>query len=42
MRSYKKDYPSSKMKKIQHKVADLKKDLRSKGVLGMGDKKELQ
>ena len=30
------------MKRTQRKVVDLKKDLQAKGVLGMGDKKELQ
>jgi hypothetical protein len=37
-----KDPPSGKMKRTQQKVLNLKKDLQSKGVLGMGDKKELQ
>jgi hypothetical protein len=37
-----KDRPSGKRKKIQRKVADLKKDLQAKGLLGLGDKKELQ
>jgi hypothetical protein len=37
-----KDRPSGKTKKIQRKVADLKKDLQAKGLLGLGDKKELQ
>jgi hypothetical protein len=37
-----KDRPSGKTKKIQRKVADLKRDLQAKGLLGMGDKKELQ
>jgi hypothetical protein len=37
-----KDRPSGKMKRTQRKVVDLKKDLQAKGVLGMGDKKELQ
>jgi hypothetical protein len=36
------DRPSGKMKKTQQEVADLNKDLQAKGVLGMGDKKELQ
>jgi hypothetical protein len=37
-----KDHPSGKMKRTQQKVVDLTKDLQAKGVLGMGDKKELQ
>jgi hypothetical protein len=34
-----KDHPSRKMKKTQWKVANLKKDLQAKGVLGVGNKK---
>jgi hypothetical protein len=37
-----KDRPSGKMKRTQQKAVNLKKDLQAKGVLGMGDKKELQ
>jgi hypothetical protein len=36
------DRPSGKTVKTARRVADLKKDLQAKGVLGRGDKKELQ
>jgi hypothetical protein len=37
-----KDPPSGKTTKSSRRVAELKKDLQAKGVLGTGDKKELQ
>jgi hypothetical protein len=37
-----KDRPSGKTAKSARRVAELKKDLQAKGVLGTGDKKELQ